>query len=336
MKAEILNKQFTSVYTKEDTSNLPDLGPFSYPKLPDIIIYCEGVLKLLRDLKPHKASGSDNIPTRLLKDYACALAPCLTLIFKASLTQGKIPADWKFGHVTPIFKKGDRHKASNYRPITLTSVTCKSMEDILHSSIISHLEDHHILPDAQYGFRKKWSCETQLIRTIHDLAMGLNEKQQIDAILFGFSKVFDVVSHKRLLLKLSHYGICGNTLAWIQDFLSNRTQRVLLEGQVSSQSSVTSGVPQGSFLGPLLFLVFINDLPEYVSSTTRLFADDSLLYRTITSLDDARLLQEDLNNLNGKSCGAYPSILTNVKYCVSPTSGPPYNPIMCFMATHLP
>ena len=145
MKAEILNKQFTSVFTKEGTSNLPDLGPSSYPKLPDIIIDCEGVLKLLRDLKPHKATGSDNIPPRLLKYYACALAPCLILIFQASLTQGKIPADWKFEHVVPIFKKGDRHKASNYRPITLTSVTCKLMEDILHSFIISHLDDHHIL-----------------------------------------------------------------------------------------------------------------------------------------------------------------------------------------------
>ena len=248
-------------------------------------------------MKPHKVAGPDNIPTRLLKDYACELAPCLTLIFQASLTQGKIPADWKFGHVAPIFKKGDRHKASNYRPITLTSVTCKLLEHILHSSIISHLETHHILSDAQYGFRKKRSCETQLIRTIHDLATGLNEKQQIDAILLDFSKAFDVVPHKRLLLKLSHYGIGGNTLAWIQDFLSNRTQRVLLEGQVSSQSSVTSGVPQGSVLGPLLFLVFINDLPECVSSTTRLFADDSLLYRVINSPDDARLLQEDLNNL---------------------------------------
>ncbi|XP_072043075.1 uncharacterized protein [Amphiura filiformis] len=105
------------------------------------------------------------------------------------------------------------------------------MEHILHSTIISHLEDHHILSDAQYGFRKKRSCEAQLIRTVHDLAKGLNERQQIDAILLDFSKAFDVVPHKRLLHKLSHYGIGGNTLAWIEDFLSNRSQRVLLEGK---------------------------------------------------------------------------------------------------------
>ena len=221
----------------------------------------------------------------------------MALLFQASLNQGKIPTVWKNANVSPIFKKGDRHKTANYRPISLTSIICKVLEHIIHSQVIHHLDNHGLLTDKQFGFRKKHSCETQLLLTVNDLAVGLREKEQIDAILLDFSKAFDKVPHERLLLKLHHIGVRGLLLAWIRDFLTGRTQQVTIEGKVSSSSCVTSGVPQGTVLGPLLFLVFINDMPDVVKSNIRLFADDALLYRSIHSIDDVITLQNDLDSL---------------------------------------
>ena len=162
---------------------------------------------------------------------------------------------------------------------------------------MKHLDAHQILTDQQHEFRKKRSCESQLILTLQDLASALEENEQIDAILLDFSKAFDKISHQRLAIKLHQYGIRGHLLKWIQSFLANRSQQVMVERHVSTPAPVTSGVPQGTVLGPLLFLIYINDLPMKVSSTTRLFADDSLLYRRIRSPEDARILQEDLDKL---------------------------------------
>ena len=296
-KAEVLNQQFASVFTDDGDRKLPDKGNSTYPSLPNIQVRVDGVVKLLRNLNPHKAGGPDNIRPKFLREVAEELAPALTLLFQASLDQGQIPSDWKEGLVTPIFKKGERSKASNYRPISLTSICCKVLEHIVHSNVMTHLDKFAILSDAQHGFRKRRSCESQLVTTIQDLAKGLDDKQQLDAVLLDFSKAFDKVSHKRLILKLHHYGIRGQVLQWIEAFLSDRTQRVVIDGQMSTPAKVTSGVPQGTVLGPLLFLVFINDLPAAVSSTTRMFADDCLMYRSISSIDDTKQLQEDLDNL---------------------------------------
>jgi len=297
-KAEILNDQFTSVFTKEDTeSPLPDLGESPYPDAPQIHVTENGVRKLLLGINPNKATGPDSISPRFLKEMAHPLAPALTLIFQASLDQGTIPDDWKTANVTPIYKKGDKSQPSNYRPISLTSVACKLLEHVIHSSLMKFFEDHNILSQYQHGFRKHHSCESQLITTVNDLVTGLDKSQQIDAILLDFSKAFDKVPHQRLLLKLRHYGVRNNTLQWIQSFLSNRSQQVLLDGTSSKPAPVTSGVPQGTVLGPLLFLAYINDLPERVRSACRLFADDSLLYKVIKTQADAELLQEDLDKL---------------------------------------
>ena len=192
---------------------------------------------------------------------------------------------------------GDKSKAANYRPVSLTLTCCKIMEHIVHSHLMKFLESNKILTDHQHGFRKRRSCETQLLITVHDLAAGLDRRQQIGAILLDFSKAFDKVPHQRLAAKHNHYGIRDQTLSWIKSFLADRSQQVVLDGKSSPAAPVTSGVPQGTVLGPLLFLVYINDLPSRVSSSVRLFADDYLLYRVIKDHQDAELLQIDLNQL---------------------------------------
>ena len=296
-KANILNDQFTSVFTCENSENLPLLGESPHPAVPTFNISCAGVEKLLAGIKSHTASGPDALPAHFLKLGSSELAPIFTLLFNSTLHQGKIPRDWKTANVTPIFKKGDNSKSSNYRPISLTSIVCKVLEHIIHSQIINHFDNYNLLSSRQFGFRKRHSCESQLLLTVDDLARGLRDGEQIDAVLLDFSKAFDRVPHERLLHKLHFLGVRGNLLLWIRDFLMGRTQRVVLEGESSEVAAVSSGVPQGTVLGPLLFLAYINDLPDCVSSEIRLFADDCLLYRPIRSRADAIRVQDDLISL---------------------------------------
>ncbi len=287
--------------------NIPDKGPSPHSTLPKFDIGCEGVHKLLRNLKPHKAQGPDEINARILKDMADQIAPILTTLFDKSLKTGETPQDWKKANVTPIYKKGDRNDPANYRPVSLTCISCKVMEHIISSQVMHHLEDNSILYHWQHGFRAMRSCETQLITLVQDLAqnMASPKYKQTDIIITDFSKAFDKVPHKRLLYKLQYYGIKGQTLKWIEAFLSTRTQQVVLPGAQSRSAPVESGVPQGSVLGPILFLIYVNDLPELMTSGVRLFADDCIIYRTVKSARDAHDLQNYLKILeNGWRMGS--------------------------------
>ena len=296
-KAEVLNSQFKSVFTDEDVDTLPNLG-LGYPSIPNIDITVNGIMKLLKGLNPNKATGPDDIPARILKICAPEIAPALTVIFRKSLETGTLPQDWKRANVSPIFKKGERSNPSNYRPVSLTSVCCKVMEHVIHTNIMSHFEHYDILSDKQHGFRRNHSCESQLILTTYDLSKTLDKRLQSDVIIMDFHKAFDVVPHQRLMLKLDHYGIRGQMKNWIEDFLMSRKQRVVIGGEHSDWIEVKSGVPQGTVLGPLLFLTYINDLPDNISSTVRLFADDCVIYRSITTDKDAEILQKDLDQLS--------------------------------------
>ena len=281
-RANILNRKFESVFPKEDTSTMPDKGPSPHPDMPDIEVNWKGVHKLLKGLKTFKATGPDSIPAFILKAAADQLAPILTILYQTSLNSGEVPSDWKDAWIVPVFKKGDKHKLANYRPVSLTSITCKLLEHIVHSNVMAHFDRHNILKDNQYGFRKKRSCETQLIVTVQEIASRLSRGDQVDIILLDFEKAFDKVSHSRLLYKMDYYGVRGIAHSWIKAFLSNRKQEVVLQGHHSIQADVLSGVPQGTVLGPLLFLAYINGLPDSLkSSDARLFADDSLLYLTV-------------------------------------------------------
>ena len=296
-KANLLNNQFASVFTREDLSHIPEMSGNQVPDIPDVDIQIESVIKLLQELDSHKANGPDSIPANLLKQTAIQTAPLLALIFKASVEQGKLPDDWKLAYITPIFKKENRGLAANYQPISLTSICCKVLEHILHSSIFTHLERHEVLCEQQHGFRSGRSCETQLLGTVHDFATCLNNGGHIDALFLDMAKAFDKVPHQRLCAKLSHYGINDNILTWIKDFLNNRHQTVVLEGEHSTPCNVLSGVPQGTVMAPLLFLIYINDIPNSITNMLRLYADNALLYSIINSNADCINLQTDLSTL---------------------------------------
>ena len=203
---------------------------------------------------------------------------------KKSLLTGKLPTEWVTANVMPVFKKGDKSLAAHYIHISLTCILCKVLEHILASNIVKHLDTQGIMYDLQHGFIENRSCETQLVMMIDDLARNASAGKQTDVILLYFSKAFDKVNHSKLLWKLHQYGIRGKVLSWIQAFLGNRYQRVVIDGEELDSIPVNSGVPQGLVLGPIFFLVYI---PDEICSQVRLFADDTALYLTIKGGEDS-------------------------------------------------
>ena len=296
-KAECLNTYFQSVFTKDETC--PDFYQRTSPynDIGHLYIHRPGVEKQLRELNPSKASGPDEIPPRLLKLVAHEIAPSLAFLFQQSFNTGTVPTQWKHALVTPIHKSGDKCNPSNYRPISLTCICCKIMEHVVLSHISKHLALHNILTDVQHGFRQRLSTTTQLISAIQDWANTLQTRGQTDVVFLDFRKAFDRVSHQRLHMKLRYYGITGDTLHWINSLLSGRQQAVTVSGSQSTWRPVTSGVPQGSVIGPVLFLLYINDINVNVQSKMRLFADDSVIYREIHCIKDHEILQQDLHAL---------------------------------------
>ena len=266
-----------------------------------IQVTAKGVEKLLTRLNPRKASGSDGIPTNFLKICAKELSHPLAFVIQQSIHQRAVPNDWREATVTPVFKKGPKTIPANYRPVSLTSVCCKIAEHIIVSQTMSHLETNNLLSIFQHGFRRKRSCETQLLITTHDLASAMNRKSQVDIAVLDFEKAFDKVAHQRLIRKLYHLNLNQDVIGWIHSFLSRRTQRVVVDSYSSDSAPVTSGVPQGTVVGPMLFLIYIDDITEGITSSVRLFADDCLLYREIRSHEDTVTLQRDLDQLHAWS-----------------------------------
>ena len=190
---------------------------------------------MLKDLNPHIAAGPDQLKPHVLHRFREVIAPVLQVIYQKSLDTGRVPKDWSTAYACPLFKKGDTSLASNYRPISLTSILCKVLEHIVTTNVVSHMDQYSLL----YDFRSKRSCETQLVTLIEDLMGNSLAGSQTDLVLLDFSKAFDKVNHQKLLLKLHRYGIRGPSLKWIQAFLSGRTQTVVLKNEKSDTVPVS-------------------------------------------------------------------------------------------------
>ena len=293
-KANALNNFFTSVFSKENLSNLPNLGEGSMSGgviVNDCIITEAEIVKKLKDSNHNKAQGPDLIPPKVLKELASQLSKPLYTLFNKSLEDSEIPSDWKFALVTALHKKGNKTDPSNYRPVSLTCICCKIMEKFIKDSIINHINENNLYSECQHGFRSGRSCVTQLIEVIEDLTKLIDQGKEVDIIYLDFKKAFDSIPHERLLLKMRGYGISGKLLGWVRAFLLGRKQQVRVGTSLSEVTEVLSGIPQGSILGPVLFTIFINDLPNLLQSTCKIFADDTKIYNDV---DNSDVIQSDL------------------------------------------
>ena len=254
------------------------------------------VLKAVKRVNPNKSQGPDSFHPKLINEKQNVICKPLNTIYQKSLNEAKIPQIWKYANVTAVFKNGDRSKPTNYRPISLTSVPDKIMERIIRDELVDHMNINNLFCIEQHGFIKGKSCVTQLLEFMEEITEAIDQGHEIDAIYLDYSKAFDKVPHKRLLTKISEYGIKGNVLNWIGDFLGNRKQRVMVNAISSEWRNITSGIPQGTVLGPILFLIFINDMPKVIQCLVKLFADDAKLYQIIKCSQDRDELQGDIGN----------------------------------------
>ena len=266
------------------------------PSLGNFQITIEEVHTILKSLDKNKSSGPDEIPPIVLSQCANYLAPSLCALINKSLELGQFPEIWKSANICPTYKSGDKSDITNYRPISLLSVASKVAERCIFHRIYPLLHDQ--IYTLQHGFMKGRSTVTQLLQVLHDIQKSVIKGEQVDMVYLDFEKAFDKVPHDLLIEKLQSFGIYGNLLKWLNSYLTNRQQRVVLEGKSSSWLELTSGVPQGSILGPLLFILYINDMPlKLRHSTIALFADDSKCYRRITKVQNCQELQDDINHL---------------------------------------
>ena len=298
-KASLLNEFFCSVFTSEKMDDIPkcetrnndvNLGEVKFTK--------DKVLKKLLNINPAKSSGPDEISAKLLKELAVELSGIIAVLFQKSMDAGRLPSIWKKANVVPIYKcKGDKKMPNNYRPVSLTCILCKIMESIIRDELMHYLNENKYLSEYQHGFMSKRSCTTNLLATLDAWTEILDNGNPVDAIYLDFSKAFDCVPHMRLMEKLRSYGVCSKLFNWIKDFLVGRTQRVGVNGCYSNWADVTSGVPQGSCLGPILFVLFINDLPDVVDSLCQMYADDTKLFANASNQQLREQIQKDLDNL---------------------------------------
>ena len=288
---------FSSVFSVEEVLD-PSPHQYSQGSIEEINLDIQDVRNRLKQLKSDSAMGPDNLHPLLLKECADELALPFYLLFSKSLHIGKLPHTWKTSLVTPIFKKGKRTDPLNYRPISLTPIPCKILERIISKTLYSFIEEYLIFDDAQYGFRPNRSVVDQLLLTYNDITYWYDQGATVDLILFDFTKAFDRVQHNILLDKLVCLGISGPLLEWIRSFLIGRTMKVSIHGSHSLSKLVASGVPQGSVLGPLLFILFVNYIGARLTCKYMLFADDLKLYLRCPSKSSGMSSPELQQNIN--------------------------------------
>ena len=281
-KATILNEYFQSAFTIDNglMPNFPSRVTPENHKFDDIEINPTIVQRTMLKLKRSLSAGPDNLPPLFLRNASNSLSFPLAILFRSFFDQKKLPTEWKHSIITPKFKKGDPSAASNYRPIALTVVCSKIFESIISNELLNYLAKKDLITKHQHAFLKKHSTTTNLLESLHDWTISFSNKRSVNVAYIDFCRAFDTISHPKIIHKLSAYGIDGALLSWFIDFLSNRTQTVKVGSHLSPPVSVTSGVPQGSVIGPIIFLLFINDITDNMNPeiNVKLFADDLKVY----------------------------------------------------------
>ena len=288
-KANCFNHYFKSQSTLPNADDNPPPIPISNTTMPYFTLSVPEVESVIKNLDTNKAVGPDLIHNKVIKAASPIISNSLTLLFNKSLSEGYFPNCWKTAHVTPIHKKGSKSICANYRPISLLSCIGKVLEKCIQQRMFTYLEQNNIINPCQSGFIPKDSTVYQLLSMYDDFCQSLDDHIATQAIFFDISKAFDRVWHRGLLHKLHSIGIRGSLHNWFSDYLQNRSQAVVIKGHKSNYLTITAGVPQGSVLGPLLFLIYINDLTNNINSKIKLFADDTSMYLSLND-DHARTL----------------------------------------------
>ena len=295
-KAELFNSHFAQQCSVIETgSTLPQFHPLTQETLGTCIITEEIILNLIRSLNPNKAHGWDEISIRMILICDSSIVSPLKIIFQNCPDRGIFPKIWKKGNIVPIHKKSSKQLLKNYRPVSLLPVFGKIFEKVIYSSIYEFLEKNSLLSAKQSGFRPGDSTTNQLLAITHEIFSSFNCNPPLDvrSVYLDISKAFDRVWHEGLIFKIRQCGIRGNLTKLLTSFLSERQQRTVINGKFSMWGDVSAGVPQGSILGPLLFLVYINDLPDGLESNVRIFADDTSLFSVV---HDPQLSSDIINS----------------------------------------
>lgn len=302
-KAEFFNQYFKSILIDDD-GNLPHLASYTttLPGLSDVEFPTATIIQKLCQLKAKSCFTPDGFPPIFLRNLSYDLAIPLQIIFENSFRCGFIPNEWKTSVILPFHKKGNRSFVNNYRPIALTSILCKTMENIIADKLTSYLHSNNLISKVQHGFIKNRSPCTQLLNILNEWSLGINHRSQINVVYIDYAKAFDKICHRKLLKLLTNIGIGYELLFWLENFICDRSQCVRIDNSFSSIAPVSSGVPQGSVLGPYLFLIYINDVTSCLSGTCKmaLFADDLKIYE-VNRTGDFISLQNTLNNIQNWS-----------------------------------